>query len=214
MISLSLRKVGHKYGHRAIFQDVESTVTSGDVLAITGANGSGKSTLLKIIAGILQPSEGEVRLTISGQIIPREYRPLCIGLVAPYVNLYEDLTLYENLAFIAKARSMKMDTTKIETILSTVELSGHTHSLIRTFSTGMEQRARFVAALFHEPMILLLDEPTIGLDAKGREIVKALIDHAQQIGHLIVIASNLPKEIEMATKSLSIEKYSSSSSKI
>ncbi len=209
MINLSVSGVGHKYGYRTIFRDVDLALTSGDVFAITGANGSGKSTLLKIISGILQPCEGQVILTISGHRIPREHCPLHIGLVAPYVNLYEDFTLYENLAFIAKARSMKMEMTKIESIVSLVRLTSHANSLVRTYSTGMQQRSRFVAALFHEPMVLLLDEPTVGLDAQGRELVKTIIDHAKQAGHLVVIASNVPGEIKLASQSLCIEKYAS-----
>jgi len=204
---LSVSRVGHKYGQKTIFRDVEFSLRSGDILAITGANGSGKSTLLKIIAGILHPSEGEVSLSISNQTIPREQRPLYMGLVAPYVHLYEDLTLFENLRFIAKARSLKMDLQKIESITSEVKLTGHVNSLIRTYSTGMQQRARFVAALFHEPMILLLDEPTIGLDAQGKESVKTVINRAQQAKHIIVIASNLTQEITLASQSLCIEKY-------
>ncbi|MCY4224050.1 MAG: ATP-binding cassette domain-containing protein, partial [Bacteroidetes bacterium] len=79
MTTLSVSGGGHQYGYRKIFHEVELELTSGDVLAITGANGSGKSTLLKILAGVLQPSYGSVKLTISQKTIPRDQYPLYVG---------------------------------------------------------------------------------------------------------------------------------------
>ena len=207
MITLSVCGGGHQYGYRKIFHEVDLELTSGDVLAITGANGSGKSTLLKILAGVLLPSFGNVKLTFSEKIIQQDQYPLHVGLVAPYINLYEDLTLTENLAFIAKARSMKIDYHRIQSIVSKTGLESHMDAYVRTYSTGMHQRARLVAALYHSPKVILMDEPTLGLDIEGRDVVRGIVDQMHKSGHLTVIASNLQDDIELAHQSICIEDF-------
>ena len=206
-LSLTLRGGGHKYGYRRIFSNVELTLLPGEILAITGANGSGKSTLLRILAGVLQPTEGEVELTLEGQCIPRELHPLNVGFVAPYINVYDDLTLRENLDFIMRVRSMNEQMEHIESIVAEVGLSDWIDAQLSTFSTGMQQRVRFAAALLHRPRVLLLDEPTTGLDAKGRVVFEKAISRAQDAGHLVAIASNSKEEIRLTNRSLCIEDY-------
>ena len=205
--SLTVRGGGHKYGYRRIFSNVELTLLSGEILAITGANGSGKSTLLRILAGVLQPTAGETELILDGQCIPKELHPLNVGFVAPYINVYEDLTLRENLTFITRVRSMNEQTEHIESIVAEVGLAARIDTQVSTYSTGMQQRVRLAAALLHRPRVLLLDEPMIGLDAKGRAVFEQAISRAQEAGHLVAIASNSQDEIHLANRSLCIEDY-------
>lgn len=206
-MSLTVRGVGHKYGYRRIFSTVELTLLPGEILAITGANGSGKSTLLRILAGVLQPTEGEAQLISDGQCIPRELHPLNVGFVAPYINVYEDLTLRENLSFIMRVRSMIEQMEHIESVVDEVGLSDWIDALVGTYSTGMQQRVRFATALLHRPKVLLFDEPTTGLDAKGRAVFGTVISRAQEAGHLVAIASNSKSEIRLTDRSLCIEDY-------
>ena len=208
MISLALHSVGHRYGYKRVFAGIAGlTLNSGDVLAVTGVNGSGKSTLLKILAGVLQPANGEIELRISDEVVPREQHSVHVGLVAPYVNVYEDLTLRENLTFITRARAMRPSFTKIRKIVSTVGLKDYIDDPVKTYSTGMQQRVRFAVALFHEPKILLLDEPTLGLDQSGRDIYEMIVTREQKAGNLVVIASNTQDDTELANRSLCIEDY-------
>lgn len=207
MIHLTLQGGGHSYGYRRIFSGIDLDLFSGDILAITGANGSGKSTLLKMMAGILRPTNGEVKLALAEQVVPREHHALHIGLVAPYVNVYEDLTLRENLRFIGKARSMNSNPAWIESTVADVGLTAHIDEPVRTYSTGMQQRVRLAVAVFHEPRVFLLDEPTLGLDPKGKEIFRKMVAGSKQAGHLVVIASNSEDEIAMADQLLCIEDY-------
>ena len=204
---LTLYGVEHSYRYRKIFEGIELVLTPGDVLAITGVNGSGKSTLLKILAGMLQPTGGKVELAISGKVISSEQHPLHIGLVGPYVNAYQDLTLRENLEFLRRARSMRVSVDYTENIVSEVGLSAHIDQPLKTYSTGMLQRVRFAAALFHAPRILLLDEPTLGLDAQGRKMVGRFVGEAQESGHLVAIASNEGNETAWANQFLRIDDY-------
>ncbi len=207
MIQLKVEGAGHSYGYRQIFRGIDLELFSGNVLAITGANGSGKSTFLKILAGILQPTEGKIKLALAEYIVPWELHALHVGLVAPYVNVYEDLTLRENLSFIAKARSLNNKHMQIESTVEHVGLTSHIDEPVKTYSTGMQQRVRLAAAMFHEPEVLLLDEPTLSLDSEGKEIFGNIVAGAKQVKHLVVIASNSDDEIAMADQSLCIENY-------
>lgn len=206
-MSLTVRGVGHKYGYRRIFSNVELTLLPGEILAITGANGSGKSTLLRILAGVLQPTDGEAELISDGQCIPKELHPLNVGFVAPYINVYEDLTLRENLTFILRVRSIVEQMEHIESVVAEVGLSDWIDTLVSTYSTGMQQRVRFAAALLHRPRVLMLDEPMTGLDSKGRAVFRRVISRAQEAGHLVAIASNSKNEIRLTNRTLCIEDY-------
>ena len=207
MDRLTVHEAEHRYGYKKVFEGIDLVLNSGDVLAITGANGSGKSTLLQILAGMLQPTEGKVELILSGKVMSTEQHPLHIGLVGPYVNAYQDLTLRENLEFLKCARSMRVKATYIETIVSEVGLTAHIDQPLKTYSTGMLQRVRFATALFHTPKVLLLDEPALGLDAGGREMVAGVVDQARESGHLIAIASNEGDEAIWANQFLQMENY-------
>jgi len=214
MICLNARGIGHKYGYKRIFAGIWLELKGGTVLTITGINGSGKSTLLKILAGVLRSTNGYVELIISDKIIPRSQHSMHIGLVAPYVNVYEDLTLHENLTFITQVRSMSPDSKRIENIVAKVGLGKKFNQPIRNYSTGMQQRVRFAVALFHSPKILFLDEPTIGLDLEGRGVFETMVAQAKKEGHLVVIASNTKEDIALADRSLCIEDYAPSSIKL
>ncbi|MCY3613681.1 MAG: ABC transporter ATP-binding protein [Bacteroidetes bacterium] len=206
-LSLTVRGGGHTYGYRRIFSNVDLTLLPGEMLAITGENGSGKSTLLRILAGVLQPTKGEVELILDGQRIPRELHALNVGFVAPYVNVYEGLTLRENLAFIMRVRAMNEPMEHMESIVAEVGLSDWIDAQVGTYSTGMQQRVRFAAALLHRPRVLLLDEPMTGLDAKGRAVFEKAIFRVKEAGYLVAIASNSKDEIRLTNRTLCIEDY-------
>ena len=206
-LSLTVRGWEHKYGYRRIFSNVELTLLPGEILAITGANSSGKSTLLGILAGVLQPTMGEAELVLDGQCITKELHPLSVGFVASYLNVCEDLTLRENLAFLMPARSMNKLTEHMESTVEEVGLSGWIDAQVGTYSTGVQQRARFAAALLHRPRVLLLYDPMTGLDAKGRAVFEKAISRAQEAGHLVAIVSNSEDEICLTSRALCVEDY-------
>ena len=180
---------------------------SGEAWAITGANGSGKSTLLKILAGVLMPSRGTVTLKEEGQSLSAEDHPLRVGVVAPYVNVYVDLTLRENLAFVAHARSIRSHGPRIEELVGFVGLEAHVDEPIATYSTGMTQRARLAAALVHSPGVLLLDEPTVSLDESGRALCERIVADTTASGGIVVIASNAASDIALAQHEICVEDY-------
>ena len=208
MHGLVAEDLAHKYGRHVVFKGVSFCCSAGEAWAIRGANGSGKSTLLKIMAGLLRPTRGSVHLQTNQTVIPRGLLPRHIGLVAPYVNLYEALTLRENLEFIGRIRSLHGIKARICRAGAQVGLSVKSKQALRTYSTGMLQRARFAAALIHDPQILLLDEPTLSLDSAGHTFCIQVVRQVQDSGGIVIIASNAASDIALANKSICIEDYS------
>ena len=192
----------HRYGRHVVFTQLSLSVQSGDTVAISGRNGSGKSTLVKILAGLLRPTRGTVHLQTAVSDSGSK-----VGLVAPYSDLYKDLTLRENLEFIGRLSRRRLTLTDFSRIVTTVGLEGAEDQVLRTFSTGMLQRARFAAAVLHTPRALLLDEPTIGLDRDGYALFKRVVDDTRRAGCAIIVASNAQRDIEVADRCICIEDY-------
>ncbi|GAB5521332.1 MAG: ABC transporter ATP-binding protein [Rhodothermales bacterium] len=196
-----------RFRRRVLFRELSFSVQPGAPLAITGANGSGKSTLVKILAGVLRPTKGRVHLTIGGNALSSTDHPLSVGLVAPYFQVYEGLSPWENLAFIAQARRLADAEARIERLLDQVQLAHRSNDLVKTFSSGMKQRVRFAVALIADPPLLLLDEPTSNLDDIGREMVHGFITQHRDAGRLLVIATNDPADTALCTERVRVEDY-------
>ncbi|RMF56929.1 MAG: ABC transporter ATP-binding protein [Bacteroidetes bacterium] len=207
MVHLRAEQLGHRYGRRILFRRLDLELRGGTILAVTGANGSGKSTLIRILAGLLTPSRGKVVLTLDGRSVPVDERPFHVGLVAPYLNVYDAFSARENLAFVARARRLPDARRRIDAVLERVQLGGRGDDLVATYSSGMKQRVRFAVALLASPSLLLLDEPTSNLDAPGRAMVAQLIDEARREGRAVVVATNDPDEAARCDRRLCVEDY-------
>jgi heme exporter protein A len=165
-----------KFNHRQIFREINFELNNVDSLVITGANGTGKTTLVRIISGLLSPTSGKINYYQKDQKISHEAVYNRIGLVGPYLQLYKDLTAWENLSFFAKARDGKVNAARILELMEYVGLAGREHDALKTYSSGMLQRVKYVAALYHHPEVLILDEPTANLDEKGKHLVYDIIE--------------------------------------
>lgn len=207
MNQLRTENIGKRFGRRVLFKRISIEVNPDRTLAITGANGSGKSTLIQILAGVMRPTRGAVDLFVGNGKISNEERPMHIGLVAPYLNLYDAFTPTENLRFVAKARSIPSFQDRISTVLEKVELSSRAHDPVGTFSSGMKQRLRFAFALFAEPPVLLLDEPSANLDANGVKLIHAIIQQASTDGQIVIIATNDADEAASCGDSINVEDF-------
>ena len=202
MISLSITDLTHEYNERLVFQAV-SFEFDGNCMSITGSNGSGKSTLTRIIAGLATPVEGCVTVAVDGQAVARENLRDIVGLVAPDVRLYGELSARENLEFLATARSYPMGKSRIGEVLEQVGLAKRGNDPVRELSSGLRQRACFAAALLHEPLLLLLDEPSTNLDELGIAMVHEVI-HAQMTRGMVIIATNDVQEAALGQKTLDL----------
>lgn len=193
------------YNRKVIFEKISFSLNEGISFAITGKNGSGKSTLVKILCGVLSPSKGKVEFTVDGTAVPYpDYYPH-IGLVSPYLNMYEEFSAEENLAFIAKVRGLGTDwNSRAEMLLNEFGIYEHRKKEAKFYSSGMKQRLKYCAALLHEPSILVLDEPTSNLDQYGTEAVRKFMTLQKEKG-ILLFATNDREDLEYADTVYSVE---------
>ena len=207
MHEVIVKNLGKHFGQRVIFRRMSFELSGGESLAVTGANGSGKSTLMRMLAGVLSPSKGTVHLQVAGKRISDADRPLMVGMVSPYLNVYDGLSARENLQFIARARHSAEAVKRIDWALDFVGLTRRADDPVATYSSGMKQRAKFAAALLTHPPLLLLDEPTSNLDAAGIAMVDRVIERQRSEGLLLIIATNDPEEAAKCEKAIRIEDF-------
>lgn len=191
---LTLTAVHKRYNRRTIFREIAADVAAPGSMAIVGRNGSGKSTLAKIIAGVLAPTSGFVRLEVDGSEVQREVRHRSIGFVAPYLTMYDEFTAVENIVILESMRSGRPpQVSEVEALLEEVGLAARRHDRVGTFSSGMKQRVKYATALIHRPALLILDEPTANLDDEGAAFVQRIVKR-QRESCLVIVATNEASE--------------------
>lgn len=203
MISLHVKDLSKQYGRNPVLKKVSFHHTEG-VLGIEGPNGSGKSTLLKCISGLLRPGSGTISWKEGETEISLESLKMRMGYAAPYISLYGELTVSENLAFLSKLRKSELNNSAVKQLLTELELQQAAEKSYGSLSTGQQQRARLAAALFHNPEVLLLDEPGSNLDEQGRSVIKDIVDKARRDKKLVILASNSPEELNLCDQIFSV----------
>ena len=186
--AVELDGVGRRYGERLALAGVSLTVPASSTLVVFGPNGAGKSTLLRILATLLRPHAGSVR--VLGHSLPGDGWAVRarIGLLSHEPLLYRELTARENLRFHARLHGVP--DARVTELLAQVDLSARADEPVRTLSRGMVQRVAICRAVLHDPMLLLLDEPRANLDPGGAELVEPLIGAAG--GRTRIITSHDP----------------------
>jgi ABC-2 type transport system ATP-binding protein len=193
-----LENVSLRYGNLAAVERLSFTVRSGEILGLLGPNGSGKSSTLAVIAGILEPATGSVRVNgITKRERSAEYAR-CIGFVPQEPALYEELSGRTNLDFFASLYdiSRRARGRNIERVLHRVGLAERAFDRVGTYSGGMLRRLNLAAALIHDPRVLLLDEPTAALDPASRDGFFQLLDELRTEGKAILFATHHLDEAE------------------
>ncbi len=184
-------------GTRAL-DGIDLRVEEGEAFALLGPNGAGKTTLVRVLATLLRPTSGKVR--VCGLSLPEERDEVKrrIGLVSHNPFLYNELTAAENLAFYAELYGVAG---RVESLLECVGLSHRSEDLVGTFSQGMRQRLSIARALLHDPRLLILDEPTAGLDLQSRADFYAMVKGLHARGGTIVLAThNLEEASHLCTR--------------
>lgn len=203
MISLQVNDLTKKYNQHHIFEALSFEHNKG-IFGIAGANGSGKSTLLKCLAYLLRPNSGTISWQQDGTDLSQDEVKAQIGYAAPYINLYAELSISENLRFLMEARGEKADLKTLEQTITRLQIPQLADKLYGNLSTGQQQRAKLAAAIIRKPQILMLDEPGSNLDEKGHQLVANIVNSEAEKGTLVFLASNDPAEIALCDTVLEV----------
>ncbi|MEW6231672.1 MAG: ATP-binding cassette domain-containing protein [Chloroflexota bacterium] len=187
-----------KYGDRVAVNGVSLSVLEGEIFGLLGPNGAGKTTILSILATLLAPDEGKV--TIGGHDLVKEANRVktIIGLVPQELALYPTLSAWDNLAFFGRVYGLKGSALKerIAAVLALVGLSDRAGDAVQTFSGGMKRRLNIAAGLIHQPRILFLDEPTVGVDPQSRNFIFEHVERLNEAGMTILYTTHYMEEAE------------------
>lgn len=197
--------VGKTFNRKIIFQGLSFEVGRSGSLAITGRNGSGKSTLIKIIAGVLSPTSGSVSMLSNGTSLEESDRKEHLGLVSPYLQLYDEFTALENIEILSRIRGVgRVDEDRVRSLLTLFSLWDRRNDWLRVYSSGMKQRLKYVFALVHRPTVLILDEPTANLDADGVSAVRHILQEQREQG-ILIVATNDAAEAKWCDNALHLD---------
>jgi len=202
-IEITAANLRKDFNRRPIFSGVSFTLGPGDTLAVSGRNGSGKSTLLKIVASLLSPSSGTFSMKVGGSPVSERLMFRHIGMVAPYLQVYEEFTALENLSIIDRIRGGSHTAGEYEKLLAMVSLEKRKHDYVRTYSSGMKQRLKFALAWMDRPPLLLLDEPRTNLDPEGIAMVLTLFEEQRREG-IAIIATNEQEDVDICASKIAL----------
>jgi ABC-2 type transport system ATP-binding protein len=195
---VEVRKLRKEWESLVAVDDVSFEIPAGAVVALVGPNGAGKSTLMKMIAGLLEPSNGTALIAgIDVRHHPREvHRHL--GFLPDFFGTYDDLSVSQYMDFFARAYGFPEGQRQvlISEVIQAVGLEDKTHELITHLSRGMTQRVAIARTLINRPKLLLLDEPAAGLDPEARHQLQILFQKLASRGHTLIVSSHILTELE------------------
>ncbi len=195
---IEVKNLSKDYVNRCVLHNISFTVDKGEVLGFLGPNGAGKTTTMRLLTGFLMPTNGTIR--IADYDIHKEPNKVKehIGYLPENVPLYDELNVIEYLNFITKIRKVpaKERKQRIDSIMQKVGLIEEKNTLIKRLSKGYKQRVGLAQALVHNPQVLILDEPTVGLDPKQIVEVRELI---KELGkeHTVILSTHILSEVNM-----------------
>lgn len=195
-----------QYGDLVAVDDVSFTAEGGAIFGLLGPNGAGKTTTIGCISGLLKPDAGRVRVLGHDVVSEGPASRRRLGVVPQELALYEDLSARENLAYWGSAYGLGGDALKrrVETVLETVGLADRAKEAVKKFSGGMKRRLNFGCGVVHEPVVLLLDEPTVGVDPQSRVRLLDLVRAETARGTCILYTTHYMEEAETLCDRLAI----------
>ena len=196
--AISLENVYKNYNNRSVVKDLSFTIEKGEIFGLLGPNGAGKSTTIRMLTTLTKPSQG--RIEISGYDVLRDSMLVkqSIGVVLQSLSVDGDLSVWENMEFQGRLHHIPNPKRQrlINQWLEYVELGNRKNDLVKTLSGGMKRRLQIARALLHQPQILFLDEPTVGLDPQTRRRLWEIIQDLNQQGMTILLTTHYMDEVE------------------
>ena len=190
MSGIEVQDLNKTYGKIKAVKGVSFTAFPGQVLGLLGPNGAGKSTTIKTITGLIRPSSGRVRLAGFDVVKDARRAKKELGYVPDRPYLYQKLTGRELLRFLCKLRGVEEAEEKAQAWLEFFHLHEFANELIETYSHGMRQKLTFIAALIHEPSVLVIDEPMVGLDPRAALQVRELMADYAAKGNTVLLTTH------------------------
>lgn len=182
--------LARRFGRRWVLRGIDLQVEAGEVVALTGRNGSGKTTLLRLVASLIRPTRGQVRVYGHDTVADgANVRPL-VGVLAHSAGIYDDLTAAENLVFAQRMAGLSADRAVISEMLDRVGLSHVEFERVRGFSAGMRRRLGLARLLLRPPRLLLLDEPYASFDQDGIDVVNEFAVHTRERGGAVLLSTH------------------------
>ena len=195
---IEVNNLSKKFKDVHAVNDLSFTVNEGDIYGFLGQNGAGKSTTIRMLLTLIKPTEGSINLFGKKLSTHRSEILSKVGAVIEKPDLYKYLSAYDNLSIFAKMSGIKVTKQLLMQQLKMVGLEERAKDVVRTFSQGMKQRLGIAVALIHNPALIVLDEPTNGLDPQGIADMRNLILHlSREMGKTVLISSHLLSEIEL-----------------
>jgi len=193
---IALQNINHSFGDKQVLYEVNLNVSHGLIYGLLGPSGCGKTTTVKIMAGILEASSGSVH--VLSETMPKLSLMNRIGYMAQSDALYGNLTAEENLAFFGSLYGINKEKIKekIKEVMSLVNLNDHRTKLVASYSGGMKRRLSLAMALLHEPEVLILDEPTVGIDPVLRKSIWDTLKSMTDNGITIIVTTHVMDEAE------------------
>jgi ABC-2 type transport system ATP-binding protein len=204
-VIIQVNNLSKEYKELKAVDNLSFTVNQGDVYGFLGQNGAGKSTTIRMLLTLVEPSTGNIELF--GLDLRKHRKEILkqVGAVIERPDLYKYLTAYENLSLFARMSGVKKNHQKLMDQLEQVGLQDRAHSKVKTFSQGMKQRLGIAVAMVHDPQLIILDEPTNGLDPQGiADIRQLIIQLSKRHGKTVLVSSHLLYEIEMTANRMII----------
>jgi ABC-2 type transport system ATP-binding protein len=206
MIAIETKSLTRSFGKLIAVQDLNLQIPAGAIYGLIGPNGAGKTTTLRMLAGLLEPTAGEILL--EGNRVNHDWRDLQrkIGYMPDFFGVYEDMLVWEYLDFFARCYDIPPQRRKqvVEELLELVDLVTKRDSYVQTLSRGMRQRLCLAHTLVHDPQVLLLDEPASGLDPRARVEMRELLRELGAMGKTILLSSHILSELAELCDSIGI----------
>ena len=196
-LAVALTKVSKKLGNKEILRDISFAVEPGDIFGYLGPNGAGKTTTIRVIMGLFKPDSGKVSIMVED--VSRDEVRAKVGFVLEADGLYDNLTGYENLGYYCRIYGVAQIQAKvrIEEMLQLVNLSDRASDKVAAYSKGMRQKLALARAMVHEPELLILDEPTAGVDPSGQiEVRDIILNMAHKRGKTVFLSSHNLDEVQ------------------